>query len=114
MEPAHGSSVTDSWVNPASFRSWFPFPDNSHGRPGIDWDRFGNADYLFVSHLHRDHFDAEHLRKHVSKKATVLLPEFPTSELEDQLRECGFTSFVTPASGAVVEVDGLQIMIQAL
>ncbi len=92
VETAHGSILTDPWVNPAYFGSWFPFPDNSQ----LDWDRFGNADYLFVSHLHRDHFDAEHLRKYVSKKATVLLPEFPTSELEDQLRECGFTSFVTP------------------
>ena len=29
-----------------------------------------------------------------SKKATVLLPEYPTSELEDELRELGFTSFL--------------------
>jgi UDP-MurNAc hydroxylase len=110
IETAHGSILTDPWVNPAYFGSWFPFPDNSQ----LDWDRFGNADYLFVSHLHRDHFDAEHLRKHVSKTATVLLPAFPTTELEDQLRDCGFTSFVTPESGDVVDLDGLQIMIQAL
>jgi UDP-MurNAc hydroxylase len=114
VETAHGSILTDPWVNPAYFGSWFPFPDNSQGQPGIDWDRFGNADYLFVSHLHRDHFDVEHLTKHVSKKATVLLPEFPTTELEDALRECGFSSFVTPTSGEVVDLDGLQIMIQAL
>ena len=50
----------------------------------------------------------------MSKKATVLLPEFPTSELEDALRECGFTSFVKPASGDVVSLDGLDIMIDAL
>jgi UDP-MurNAc hydroxylase len=80
----------------------------------MDWDRFGQADYLFVSHLHRDHFDPEQLKKYVSKSATVLLPAYPTSELEDALRECGFTSFVTPDSGEVVEVDGLQVMIQAL
>ncbi|HET8583179.1 MAG TPA: Rieske 2Fe-2S domain-containing protein, partial [Jatrophihabitans sp.] len=67
-----------------------------------------------VSHLHRDHFDAEHLKKHVSKKATVLLPEYPTSELEDALRDCGFTSFVKPVSGDIVSLDGLDIMIQAL
>ena len=29
----------------------------------------------------------------------MLLPEFPTTELEDALRECGFTSFVTPDVG---------------
>jgi UDP-MurNAc hydroxylase len=110
IETAAGSVLTDPWVNPAYFGSWFPFPDNSQ----LDWDVYGQADYLFVSHLHRDHFDAEHLRKHVSKKATVLLPEFPTTELEDALRDCGFTSFVTPASEEIVELDGLQVMIQSL
>jgi len=110
IETAAGSVLTDPWVNPAYFGSWFPFPDNSQ----LDWDRFGQADYLFVSHLHRDHFDPEHLRKHVSKKATVLLPEFPTTELEDALRECGFTSFVKPVSGEVVSLDGLDVMVHAL
>jgi UDP-MurNAc hydroxylase len=110
IETAHGTVLTDPWVNPAYFGSWFPFPDNSE----LDWERFGQADYLFVSHLHRDHFDPEHLRKFVSKKATVLLPEFPTSELEDALRDCGFTSFVSPENGAVESIDGLQVMIQAL
>jgi UDP-MurNAc hydroxylase len=97
-------------VNAAYFGSWFPFPDNSQ----LDWERFGRADYLFVSHLHRDHFDAAHLRRFVSKKATVLLPDFPTSQLEDELRECGFTSFVQPRDGDVVDLDGLQVMIQSL
>ncbi len=110
IETAHGSILTDPWVNPAYFGSWFPFPDNSQ----LDWDRFGHADYLFVSHLHHDHFDPEQLRRHVHKDATVLLPEYPTSELEDALREIGFHRFVAPASGEMVEVDGLQVMIQAL
>jgi UDP-MurNAc hydroxylase len=110
IETAAGTVLTDPWVNPAYFGSWFPFPDNSQ----LDWDRFGDVDYLFVSHLHRDHFDPEQLKKHVSKKATVLLPEFPTTELEDALRELGFTSFVKPASGDVVSLDGLDVMIHAL
>jgi UDP-MurNAc hydroxylase len=110
IETAHGSILTDPWVNPAYFGSWFPFPDNS----GLDWDLYGRADYLYVSHLHRDHFDPNHLREHVSKKATVLLPEFPTSELEDALRDVGFTRFVKPVSGELTEVDGLQLMIHSL
>jgi UDP-MurNAc hydroxylase len=110
FETAHGTILADPWVNPAYFGSWFPFPDNS----GLDWDRIGDVDYLFVSHLHLDHFDPENLRRHVSKKATVLLPEFPTSELEDRLRDIGFTSFVKPASGEVVDLDGLQVMVHAL
>jgi len=110
IETKFGSVLTDPWVNPAYFGSWFPFPDNSL----LDWERLGNADYLFVSHLHRDHFDPEHLKRYVNKKATVLLPAFPTSELEDALRDCGFTSFVKTVSDEVVELDGLQVMVQSL
>ena len=75
IDTGAGSILCDPWVNPAYFASWFPFPDNS----GLDWDTLGQVDYLYVSHLHRDHFDAEHLRRYVSKQATVLLPEYPTS-----------------------------------
>lgn len=110
LETAAGTILTDPWVNPAYFGSWFPFPDNAQ----LDWERYGRADYLFVSHLHRDHFDPEHLKRSVSKRATVLLPDFPTSELEDALRDCGFTSFLKPDSGDVVETDGLTLMIKAL
>jgi UDP-MurNAc hydroxylase len=106
-----GSILTDPWVNPAYFASWFPFPDNSQ----LDWDSLGKVDYLYVSHLHRDHFDEEHLRRFIDKKATVLLPNYPTSELEDQLRAVGFTRFVKTVSNEVVELDGgLNIMIQSL
>jgi UDP-MurNAc hydroxylase len=110
IETAHGSIVTDPWVNPAYFGSWFPFPDNSQ----LDWDAIGQADYLFVSHLHRDHFDPENLRRHVGKDITVLLPNFPTSELRDALTDIGFHTFIAPESEEIVELDGLQIMIQSL
>jgi UDP-MurNAc hydroxylase len=106
-----GSILCDPWVNPAYFASWFPFPDNSQ----LDWESLGRTDYLYVSHLHHDHFDPEQLRRFVSKKATVLLPAYPTSELQDQLRELGFTDFLETVSGEVHELDGgLRVMIQAL
>lgn len=111
IDTAAGSILCDPWVNPAFFASWFPFPDNS----GLDWGHLGDVDFLYVSHLHRDHFDAAHLRRWVSKRATVLLPEYPTSELEDELRELGFTRFLRTCSNEPVALgDGLTIMIQAL
>jgi len=111
IDTAAGSILCDPWVNPAYFAAWFPFPDNSH----LDWETLGQVDYLYVSHLHRDHFDAAHLKRFVSKKATVLLPEYPTSELEDELRELGFASFLRTRTNEVVDLDGgLKVMIQAL
>lgn len=110
VETAAGSVLCDPWVSPAYFASWFPFPDNSE----LDWEHFGRADYFYVSHLHRDHYDPAHLRRFVSTDATVLLPEYPTDELYDALRDLGFTRFVKTASDEVVELDGLNVMIQAL
>jgi len=105
-----GTILCDPWKNPAYFDSWFVFPDNS----GLDWDRYGQADYLYVSHLHKDHFDPQNLREHVSREATVLLPDFPVPDLRDELEKLGFTKFVVLPSGKEVEVGGLRLMIQAL
>src|SRR6185369_562108 len=111
IDTAAGSILCDPWVNPAFFASWFPFPDNSQ----LDWESLGDCDYLYVSHLHRDHFDAAHLSRFVSKKATVLLPEYPTSELRDQLEALGFTRFLETTTNEVHSLDGgLNIMVQAL
>ncbi|MGB7796423.1 MAG: Rieske 2Fe-2S domain-containing protein [Pseudonocardiaceae bacterium] len=110
IETHSGGVLCDPWVNPAFFGSWFPFPDNSE----LDWHSLGQADYLYVSHLHRDHFDAELLARHVRKDATVLLPDYPTDELERELRALGFTEFLRTQSGVPVERDGLRIMITAL
>lgn len=110
IETSAGSVLCDPWVNPAFFGSWFPFPDNSE----LDWDRFGQADYLYVSHLHRDHFDAGLLTRHVRKDVTVLLPDYPTDELQRELADLGFRNFLRTESGVPVQRDGLRIMITSL
>ncbi|MGH9071307.1 MAG: MBL fold metallo-hydrolase, partial [Acidimicrobiales bacterium] len=66
IETSHGSILCDPWFNPAFFASWFPFPSNEHIAPEV----IAHPDYLYVSHLHRDHFDREFLRENVSRAAT--------------------------------------------
>lgn len=110
METAGGRILCDPWLYPAYFASWFVFPDNSD----LDWAALGTCDYLYVSHLHHDHFDAENLARHVDKTATVLLPDFPIDDLEDALRGLGFTNFETIPNNTPVELDGLRIQISAL
>ncbi len=110
IETEFGSILTDPWVNPAFFGSWFPFPDNS----GLDWDSLGRADYLFVSHLHRDHYDPEHLARFVDKDIKVLLPAYATTELRDSLAAIGFHDFIETVSGEVLDLGGLKVMVQSL
>ena len=110
IETRHGEILCDPWVNPAYFGSWCVFPDNS----SLDWDRLGKADYLYVSHLHSDHFDPALLRAHVRRDITVLLPDYPVPDLHDRLVALGFTRFRTLPDCEPVEIDGLRLMIQAL
>ena len=109
-----GSILCDPWVNPAYFASWFPFPDNS----GLDWDALGDCDYLYVSHLHKDHFDPALLRAHVNKDAVVLLPDYPVPDLRRALESLGFHTFVETTDSVKHRVSGpkgdLEVMIVAL
>ena len=54
VETRGGSVLCDPWFTPAYFGSWFPFPRND----GLDPAAFATPDFLYISHLHRDHFDA--------------------------------------------------------
>jgi UDP-MurNAc hydroxylase len=67
-----------------------------------------------VSHLHKDHFDAALLREHVRKDITVLLPDYPVTDLRDSLAALGFTRFAVLPDCEPAEAGGLRLMIQAL
>jgi UDP-MurNAc hydroxylase len=110
IQTRFASILCDPWKNPAYFDSWFVFPDNS----GLDWNRYGRVDYLYVSHLHRDHFDPALLQEHVSRAATVLLPDFALQDLRHELERLGFRRFCTMPNGRIVEHDGLRMMVLAL
>src|SRR5258708_38311616 len=70
--------------------------------------------YLYVSHVHHDHFDPQFLSEQVWKDTTVLLPDYPLNLLERRLQELGFTKFIQTKNGQAVEVDGLRFMIMAM
>jgi UDP-MurNAc hydroxylase len=109
-----GTILCDPWVNPAYFTSWFPFPDNTQ----LDWDELGKCDYLYVSHLHKDHFDPKNLAEHVDKNTTVLLPDYPVPDLKHELEKLGFHKFFETTDSVKHRISGpkgdLDIMIIAL
>ncbi|MEA2582369.1 MAG: UDP-MurNAc hydroxylase [Thermomicrobiales bacterium] len=110
VETRHGSILCDPWFNPAYFASWIPFPDNS----GIDPATIGNPTYLYLSHVHHDHFDPVWLRDHVSKETTVILPDHPLPLVERYLRDLGFTQFIQTQNAVPLDLDGLRVMTTSL
>src|ERR1035441_1615815 len=104
IETAKASVLCDPWRSPAYFASWFVFPDNSD----VDFAAL-KPDFLYISHLHRDHFDPKLLARDVPKSTSVLLPDYPTDELQTALRDLGFRSFVQTRNNEPVELDGLRV-----
>jgi len=90
--------VCDPWFVPAFFGSWFVFPRNDQLPNDIMHD-VCNPDFLYVSHLHGDHFDAAFLTERMNKGTTVLLPDYPTREFEREFNKLGFKKFIRTTNG---------------
>lgn len=110
IETTGGSIICDPVIGPSFYGSWFPFPDNR----GLDWERFGKADFLYISHRHRDHFDPALLRRYVSTDIRVLLPEYPTDDLEKDIRALGYENIVYTQAGVPIDFGDVTIMVTPL
>lgn len=111
IETNSGSIVCDPWFEPAFLGSWFVFPRNDRLDPKL-MDRVRRSNFLYISHQHGDHLDETFLKEHINKDVTVLLPGFPTRELERQLSRLGFHSFIRTTNGVETAIaDGLTIAI---
>ncbi|MFF7233579.1 Rieske 2Fe-2S domain-containing protein [Streptomyces sioyaensis] len=111
IESAAGSIVCDPWFTPAYFGSWVPFPDNT----GVDPARLAAADYLYISHLHHDHYDPQWLSRYMRKDITVLLPDFPVPDLHHALAGLGFKNFVQTRHNQPLVLDsGLRVQISSV
>ena len=110
VETAHGSILCDPWFVPAFFGSWFVFPRNDRLDDELR-DKIEHPDFLYISHLHGDHLDEAFLADHVSRATTVLIPGFPTRELERKMRSLGFTNIVRTVDQEEIDLGGLTVAI---
>jgi len=98
IDTVDGSILCDPWFVPAFFGSWFVFPRNDQLSDDL-MHRIEHPTYLYISHLHADHLDETWLAEHVDRQATVLVPGFPTKELERRIRDLGFDKIIRTTDG---------------
>jgi UDP-MurNAc hydroxylase len=98
IDTLDGSILCDPWFLPAFFGSWFVFPRNDQLSAEL-MERIEHPTYLYISHLHADHLDESWLRDHVDRRTQVLIPGFPTHELERTIRALGFENIIRTDDG---------------
>lgn len=113
IDTGRATIVCDPWFIPAFLGSWFVFPRND--RLGDDlMVRVHDADYLYVSHLHGDHFDEAWLAdpRSIRRDIGVLVPGYPSRELDRRLRVLGFSNLIRTVDGEPTDLgDGLSVAI---
>ena len=111
VETHQATIVCDPWFVPAFHGSWFVFPRNDHLSPKL-MAKIANPNYLYISHQHADHLDEPWLSENMNKAVQVLLPDYPTKELQRQLSILGFTNFIQTRDAEEVDLgEGLKIAI---
>lgn len=78
------SLVTDPWFSPrgAFLSTWHQFPRNDH----LDLDPLRQADYVVLSHEHRDHFDVDFLQT-LSPWTKIVIPKYTDDHLLSELND---------------------------
>ncbi len=80
--------LCDPWVSEsgAFLHSWHQFPPNDF----IERQALYDADYLYISHDHDDHFDKDFLRDFPKHKVTVIIADFLSDTFVQEIAHLGF------------------------
>jgi UDP-MurNAc hydroxylase len=81
--------VTDPWFYPAFLGGWFPYPDNRDLM-----DEALDADFIYISHAHEDHFDREFLKQVNPVVTRIVIPRFRSKYLWREVVKLGFEPVV--------------------
>ena len=80
--------LCDPWFTDGIFDgSWYSFP-----RLNDPLTKIGDVDYIYISHIHPDHYDAETLKAYQEKygKKKLLIGNFPCNYLLKKIQNDGF------------------------
>lgn len=99
-EHAGVSLVCDPWVVGSCYwRSWWNFPE-----PDPQLIANLSPKYIYLTHLHWDHFHGPSLKKLFDPKTKILVPKVTTLRMLDDLRWLGFHDIVEIPHGGRVRL----------
>jgi len=82
--------ICDPWlIGSCYWRSWWNFPE-----PDAALARSLAPQFIYLTHLHWDHFHGPSLQKLFDPKTTFIVPKVPTKRMIEDLRWLGFDDIV--------------------
>ena len=87
VEVSKTSILCDPWIGYAKENAWMSYP--IHSDEGIKIIKKSNAKYVYISHLHCDHFSPDTIKFINKKKTKFIIKKFPDARLKNRLAGCG-------------------------
>lgn len=92
--------LTDPWLLGSCYwRSWWNFPEP----PRLVIENI-EPDYIYLTHLHWDHFHGPSLRKLFNPDVKFIVPKVQTTRMVDDLRWLGFTNIFEIPHGKELKI----------
>ncbi len=84
--------VCDPWIGKADNNAWLSYPIHKNG---IKILNNLNPDYIYISHLHNDHFDPKILKKFKYKKTVkIIIKKYNNERLKNKIKELNFKNII--------------------
>ena len=84
--------VCDPWLGKADNNAWLSYPLHSNGARTLNSI---NPEFIYISHLHNDHFDPKILKRFKNKKQVkILIKKFKFSRLKSKIFDLGFNKII--------------------
>jgi len=105
VQDKYKSILIDPWLVGSSYwRSWWNFPEPDRALVGSL-----APDYIYITHLHWDHFQGPSLRL-FPRDTKVVVPKMPTTRMVRDLNSLGFRDVEEVGHGQVMELwDGFTL-----
>ena len=92
--------VSDPWlIGSCYWRSWWNFPE-----PSEELVTGLNPDFIYITHLHWDHFHGASLKKLFSPDTHILVPKVPTRRMVKDLEWLGFKNVTEIPHGTSIRL----------
>src|SRR5262249_22372528 len=92
--------ISDPWLLGSCYwRSWWNFPE-----PPADLIEGLKPDYIYLTHLHWDHFHGASLKKLFSRTTPILVPQVPTTRMLRDLAWLGFHNVTEVPHGGQIQL----------
>lgn len=92
FQSGNSKILCDPWVGNAEKNSWMSYPVHSNGGKILNQIK---PDFIYISHLHCDHFDPETLSKYRFKdKVKIIIKKFKIPILKNRIFKLGFSNII--------------------